>query len=474
MSESTKGQGLARARHGVSGVRMVRSLAWWARRLMPGFLLLPATIPAAHAIPPIEHWQTPGGTRVYFIAADDLPLLDVSVTFAAGNSRDPIGKAGLSSLVMNNLNSGAGGLSEDDLDRRLADVGAQLAPILDPDQAGVALRTLSAERERNQALDILGKIIQQPEFPAKILEREKARAIAELKEEKTQPAPLADKAFYALLYRDHPYGRNADEHSVASLTRDDVINFYRTYYSSDEATIAIVGAVTRPQAEAIAEQLTGRLPRAQASVREIGPVKPPTQASVEEIPHPAAQSHIVLGYPGMKRNDPDYFPLLVGNFVLGGGEFSSRLTREVREKRGLAYSVGSYFIPLRELGPFRIGLETRKDQTQQALQVVRDTVRDFVQNGPTQEEFELAKQNLAGSFPLRIDSNKKLLNYLGIIGFYRLPLTFLDDYARNIEKVTLAQVKDAFVRRIVPDNMVTVVVALPGAERPQAQTAPPR
>jgi zinc protease len=171
-----------------------------------------------------------------------------------------------------------------------------------------------------------------------------------------------------------------------------------------------------------------------------------------------------MGVPGLKRTDPDYFPLLVGNHILGGGGFSSRLTDEVREKRGLVYGVSSYFLPLADQGPYLISLQTKKEQTSEALKVVRETIAKFLEEGPTEKELQHAKSNIIGSFPLRIDSNKKLLDYVRVIGFYNLPPTYLDDYPVSVDAVTLAQIKDAFKRRIDPQRMVSVVVGGPAAK----------
>ncbi len=165
-----------------------------------------------------------------------------------------------------------------------------------------------------------------------------------------------------------------------------------------------------------------------------------------------------MGAPGIRRDDPDYFPLFVGNYILGGGGFVSRITEEVRSKRGLAYSAYSYFSPLKERGPFVIGLQTRRDQAAEALAVVRATLKEFLAKGPTADELKKAQQNIVGGFALRIDSNRKILDYLGAIGFYRLPLTYLDDFVPNVEKVTLADIRNAFARRVDPDHMVTVIV----------------
>jgi zinc protease len=185
----------------------------------------------------------------------------------------------------------------------------------------------------------------------------------------------------------------------------------------------------------------------------------PSVAIEERIAHPASQAHILLGYPGMKRGDSDFFPLYVGNYILGGGGFVSRLTEEVREKRGLVYSVYSYFMPTAELGQFQIGLQTKREQSDEALKLVRDTLNKFVAGGVTEAELKAAKQNLVGGFPMRIDSNAKILDYLAMIGFYKLPLNYLDTFNDQVSKVTAAQIKEAFNSRIKTEKMVTVIVA---------------
>jgi zinc protease len=160
----------------------------------------------------------------------------------------------------------------------------------------------------------------------------------------------------------------------------------------------------------------------------------------------------------MRRLDPDYFPLWVGNYILGGGGFNSRFTREVREQRGLTYSVYSAFAPYRQAGPFTIGLQTRRDQAAAALDVVRTTLREFVRDGPTPDELEGAKQNVIGGFALRTDTNRKILDYLAVIGFYGLPLDWLEQFPQRVAAVTVEQVRDAFRRRVDPDRLATVVV----------------
>jgi zinc protease len=417
----------------------------------------------AVATPVIQHWQSASGARVLFVENHDIPMLDVAVNLPAGSSFDTADKSGVASLTHHMLDLGAEGLSEDDISRGMADIGAQLSGGFDQDKASVSLRTLSSTAERDKALDIMARVLQQPTFPETILTREKARVIAALKEAETKPDSIAEKAFDKAVFGAHPYGLPASGEvaSVEKITVQDLADFYRAHYRATRAVVAIMGDVTRDEAEAIAQQLTGKLPVATAAAEEVPEVETRIAASEQRISHPASQSHILVGAPGMARNDPDYFPLYVGNHIFGGGGFTSRLMNEVREKRGFAYSVYSYFMPLKQPGAFQIGLQTKKEQADEALQLVRTMLADFVAKGPTDKELLAAKQNIIGGFPLRIDGNRKILDYLSAIGFYDLPLTYLDDFTKRVEQVTAAQVRDAFARRIDPRAMVTVIVGAP-------------
>ena len=439
-------------------------------RVLGSFVLcvVPFVFSAAHAALPIQHWQTDKGARVYFVENHDLPLLDISIDFAAGSSRDLPATSGLANLTLHMMDQGAAGLSDDEISRSVADVGAVMGGHLDRDRAGFSLRTLSSERERQQSLAVLTKVLQQPDFPEPVLVREKARIIAALKEADTQPDSIADKAFYAALYGSHPYAMQpaGEVKTVNTLQRADLSAFYRTHYTAGNAVIALMGDISRAQAEVIAQQLSGNLPPT-VEMPVLPEISQPADM-VQKISHPASQSHILMGVPGVQRGAPDFFPLLVGNYVLGGGGFDSRLTREVREKRGLAYSAYSYFMPLRQEGPFQIGLQTKKEQTDEAIKIVRNVLQDFIQHGPTAAELKQAKNNFVGGFPLRIDSNKKIVEYLSVIGFYGLPLTYLDDFVANVEKVTLTDVRQAFARHLDAKRMVLVVVGGNGEQSPSA------
>jgi zinc protease len=405
----------------------------------------------------IEHWVSPSGARVYFVESRVLPMLDVQVDFAAGSMFDPAGKSGLAALTLAALDLGAGTRDETAIAEQMADIGANLGGTADTDRASVTLRTLSARDKQEPALDILRSVLHQPRFEASILEREKARTIAGLKEAMTRPDSIAGKAFWAAMYPNHPYGRQATPESIATLSRDDLVAFHGRYYNAANASITLVGDISRADAERIAEGIAAGLPKGQAAVLPSPPEMP--KAGVTNLAHPASQAHIYLGLPAIERGNPDYFPLLVGNYTLGGGGFVSRLIKEVRDKRGYAYSVYSYFLPLRQARPFQIGLQTKRSQAREAIKVARDVLDSFLKDGPTADELTAAKANLTGSFPLRLDSNKKLLDNTAAIGFYDLPLDYLDQYQAKVQAVTAADIRQAFARHVRKDALITVTVA---------------
>ncbi len=433
------------------------------RWLLSAAMLISAL--SAQAAVNIQHWQTSSGAEVYFVENHDLPIVDLSVNFAAGSARDTAEKSGLAGITRYMMTLGAAGMNDEVIANKLADIGAVLGGEFDGDRAALKLRTLSSEREQKQALDVFGKILQKPDFPASVLAREKARIISGLEESATQPEGMVNKAFMTALYGSHPYSldESGEIATVAKLSVADLQAFYQQYYRANGAVIAMMGDLSRAQAEAIAESMASGLPKGPANPA-IAQVTYPNAPVTQRIAHPASQSHILLGYPGIKRGDPDLFPLYLGNYVLGGGGFVSRLTEEVREKRGLVYSVYSYFMPMAEVGTFQIGLQTKKEQADEALKIVRATLADFLAKGVTDAELKAAKANVIGGFPMRIDSNSKILDYLAVIGFYKLPLNYLDEYNSKVAAVTAAQIKDAFNRRLKPENFVTVIVGAPNTQ----------
>jgi len=430
-------------------------------RLLAGtVLLLGSLLPAlpAYAIPPIQHWLTSNGLRVYYVHAPELPMVDLNITFAAGSARDGQ-HSGVAHMTSTLLDSGAAGLSADELASRIEALGAEIDTGSARDMAWVTLRSLSDAEYLQPALAILGDILGKPDFNKQDFERERERTLVALRSEQQSPSTVAEYAHFEAIYHDHPYAlrESGTEAGIKALSRADIKAFHDRYYVARNAVLAIVGDVDRQAAERLAEQLAARLPEGKRADL-LPPVPRLEQPSMERIYHPSAQTHVRMGAPGMRRGDPDYFPLYLGNHVLGGSGLVSRLSEEIREKRGLSYSVSSYFNPMEQDGPYLLSLQTRNDQADAALAVMRETLQKFVDEGPTEEELAAAKKNITGGFALLIDSNSKILSYLVMIGFYGLPLDYLETFNDKIEAVTREQIIDAFRRRVAPDTMATVIV----------------
>lgn len=428
------------------------------------------------AAPKIESWTTANGLRVYYVAAPELPMVDLSLVFDAGSARDG-SKQGLSMLTNSMLNKGAAGLSEDQIAEQFESIGANFATGTSMDNASVGLRTITMEKELNKAVELWLTVVAKPDFPQKDFERVQKLTLVGLEAEKQSPETLAGKAFAKAVYADHPYGQseNGTEATISALTVADLKAFYQQYYVAKNGLLVIVGALDKAQAEKLAQQVAAVLPTGEKAP-VLPEVKPLTEAKTVKIPYPATQAHIIVGQAGDKRVDPDYFTLYMGNQILGGSGFTSRLMKEVRTDRGLSYSVYSYFAPMAQLGTFQIGLQTKKEQTEQALTVVRDVLNKFEKDGVTTAELDASKKDVTGGFPLRTANNSQIASYVGVIGFYELPLDYLDMFTNKINAVTPAQIADAFQRRIQPDKMVTVIVggedAQPKDSKANAQAQP--
>lgn len=426
---------------------------------MLGLLLIglgmPLLLPAS---PTIQTWQTTNGAKVLFVPAPEIPMLDVRVVFDAGSARDG-NQPGVASFTNNLLNQGAGAWSAQQIAERLESVGAKLELGSLRDMAWVSLRTLTEPEAMHKALETMAAVMAEPRFDQEDVERERQSIQASLLQDEQAPDEVGQKALYHKVFGQHPYAEDpkGTQESVAAIQRKDLIATHKRLYVARNAIVAIVGAVDRAQAETIAESITKGL-AAGEHAPPLPAVQPLAEATEANLEFPSTQAHIYVGQPGIKRDDPDYFPLYVGNHVLGGSGLVSILSEEVREKRGLSYSVYSYFIPMREEGVFMLGLQTKNSQAGEALQVLNESLRRYVEAGPTDAQLKAAKQNITGGFPLRIASNSKIVEYLAVIGFYDLPLDYLATFTAKVEAVSAAQIRDAFQRRIHPERMVTVLL----------------
>ena len=430
-----------------------------------GILLLAwALLQPAWAALPIQHWTQASGAQVWLIESASLPMVDVQIDFDAGSRRDPAPQAGLASVTADMTSKGIAArdgqpaLDENQLSEAWADLGAGFGGSAGADRMSFHLRSLTYPDLLPKAVQLAARQLGEPSFPDAVWQRDRQRIAASIREANTRPGTIAGKAFAQAVYGGHPYGYDTTEETLARITVPDMRTFYGLVRPC-RAKVSVVGAVGRAQADQIASALLARLPAGPCEALPPVADVPPLTAPVERvIPFASAQAHVLIGQPGYPRADPDYFPLLVGNYILGGGGFVSRLSEQVRQQRGLSYSVYSYFSPGLHAGAFTLGLQTRPDQAAEAVAVSREVVRRFVAEGPTAAELKAAKDFLIGGFALRIDSNGKLLDNLANIAWHGLPLDYLDTWTRHVAQVSAPEIRAAFQRKLQPQRMVTVIV----------------
>lgn len=413
---------------------------------------------SAQAAVKIETWKTSQDVPVYYLNSPSLPMVDIKVIFDAGSARDEK-QFGLASLTSSLLDTGAGKWNADDIALRFESVGAQFGVGAGTDSASLSLRTLTEPKLFTKALETMQVILTQPTFAKADFEREQKRTLAGLKHREESPRSISGLAFDKALYGEHPYAYPSSGYieTVSKFEVADIKQFYQRYYVASNAMIVIVGALDKQQAKETAEKLVAKLPKGEKTTPLVD-VKMPEKATTQYINFPSSQTHVLVGLPVMDRKDKDYIALYVGNHILGGSGFTSRVFKEIREKRGLAYSAYSYFSPMVKKGAFTMGLQTKNSQTQEALKVLNKTLDDFINNGITEEELIASKKNITGGFVLRFDNNRKLMSYLGMIGFHDLPLDYLETFPKRVEAVTIEEIKEAFKRRVLPELLQTVTV----------------
>ncbi|AHE99617.1 M16 family metallopeptidase [Thioalkalivibrio paradoxus] len=432
-----------------------RCLRWPGLGLFAAFALWFA--PALQAVE-IERWDAAGGMRVLYAPAAGLPMVDVRLTFDAGAARDG-DRHGLARLTNEALTYGTEAMDADALAERFESVGARFSTSAARDMGIVSLRTLTEPDWMAEAIDTLTELLAAPAFPEDDLARGRRQLLQALQRERQEPGSVASRRFYQLMYPGHPYANPTlgDEATLPTLTRDEVDAFFRQYYTAGNAVLALTGAISRDEAEALADRIAAALPQGERAP-ELPPVPQLEGPVTERIGFPSEQAHIFIGAPALRRDDPDYYALTVANHVLGGGGFTSRLFDEVRTRRGLAYSVYSAYRPMAAEGPFLIGMQTGRDQTDEAIEVLREELLRYHRDGVTPDELEASQANITGSFPLRLASNSDIVQNLGMLGFYDLPLDYLSGHNERIDAVTVDDVHQALQRRLRPDALVTVVV----------------
>lgn len=422
------------------------------------FCLLFSLPSIAATVLPLQHEITSNGATFIFVKTSGVPILDIALAFDAGSSRDG-NLLGLANFTSDMLNEGASNLTADDIAVGFDQIGAQFNAKTDRDMTIVSLRTLTKAELKQKAIDLFTKVITKPTFNRDSFKREQRNILNAIASQQESSSTVASLATLKAVYRNYPYGHAVigTNDSVQSLTPQDLMEFHHRYYTAKNAIVTIVGDISKDEALSIAESITSALPTGKVLDALPEPALP--EAKILNIPFSGTQSQIRFADLGISQQDPDYFPIMVGNTTLGGDSTSiSRLYNTVREKFGLSYSVGSYFLPLQNKGPFIIALETRNEKSAEAIKITQQVLTDFLQHGPSAKELTEAKQYITGNFPLTFATNQDILLNLIKIGFYHLPWDYLDTYNSHVNQVQLAQVKAAFQRKLHLNNMITVVV----------------
>ena len=428
------------------------------KKLLTTTLLLLA-LPSAHALD-IQRWRTAEGTTVLLVERHENPIVDISVQFpAAGSIADPQGKNGLADFAAGLLTTGTKKHDEENFNKRINDLAAQLESDNDRESSSLILRSLSRPAALRQAGELMQQALSQPRYDAEVFRRTRQQAELALRQNESQPGYIAMRESVKLDYPQHPYSAAAytSVQSLQAVSLDDVKTFHRSQYAKEGAVVALVGDLNRQQADRLVGSLLKGLPEKAQTAAKVPPVNEQAGRRAD-IPFASEQAQVVMSMPLISRNDPDYYALVAGNYILGGGGFDSRLMKTLRDEYGYVYGVSSNLMPQREKGRFVIQFATQKSQAPKALEAAESVLRRFIAEGPTEAELQQAKDNIIGSFPLRFDTNQKLLGYLGMIGLYDLPSDWMEQYPKKIEALTVDDVKKAWQRRVKPENLNTVVV----------------
>jgi zinc protease len=357
------------------------------------------------------------------------------------------------------VEEGAADMDADAISSGFESVGAEYSAGAGRDIAIYELRSVSDKAILDRAIDVFNKVITRPSFPEDAMDRVRERVLISLQRMDQSPASVASRTFYRAVYGDHPYSHPpaGERESVVRIQRQHLVDFHTEHYVGANAVLVIVGALRPDQARRRAAEILDAMPRGSKPGALPGVSGPPA-ADALDVGFPSSQTHLIMGQTGIARSDPDYFPLYVGNHILGGNGLISRLATRIREERGLAYSVYSSFSPMKQAGPFFISLQTRNDQADLAHELSTETLHRFISDGPEAAELDAAKGNIIGGFALRISSNAKIADVILGIAFYGLPLDYLETFSERVSGVTSEQVVSAFRNRVSPDRFVSVRV----------------
>lgn len=403
---------------------------------------------------------SPGGIEAWLVRDRTLPLIAMEFAFTGGAAQDPADKPGVASLVSSLLDEGAGDMDAAAFHRAVADKALEISFDANRDEMRGSLRTLSEHRDA--AFDLLRLAVNQPRFDSEAIERIRAAQLASLRRRSTDPNSIASERWFATAFPNHAYGRPVDGTlaTIPTITRDDLVAFAKRTMARANLKVAVVGDISPEDLGRELDRVFGTLP-AKADLVPVADVTPKGIGTVDVFPMEVPQSVVLMGTGGLTRKDPDFIPAFVLNHILGGSAFSSRLFKEVREARGLAYSVYSYQVALDHTGLWFAGTATKNERAGESIRIIGDEFRKMLDAGPAQAELDEAKSYLTGSYALRFDTSSKVAGQLLQIQIDDLGIDYIDKRNSLINAVTLDDLKRVAKRLTAARDALIIVVGRP-------------
>ena len=408
----------------------------------------------------ISEYETSNGIKVLYSKSENIPMIDIKITFDAGSNRDGNLK-GLSMLTHNLLDEGTTKLSAEEIASSFESTGAVFNTSVNKDKSSISLRSLADKKYLGPSLKTFLDILSDSTFPQKELSLQKDRTVSTIIEDESDPSDVSMNLFFKEIYKNYAYGYPSigEKSIIKNISRKDIVNFYKNNLNQKTAKIAIVSSLSKKDVEALSEKISKSLERKDILInKNTIQLKKDNKEKFIFKKFNSEQAHIYIGGLAIKRGAKNHLPLYVGNYIFGGSGFSARLMQELRVKRGYTYGVYSYIYPMKNIGPFVIGIETKSEQAQISVELIHNMLQEFIENGPTNEEIKHAKEAIINGFPLRVDSNSDILNYLSMINYYNLPMDYLAKFTENISKITKKDIISAFKEEIDYKNLTTLVV----------------
>ncbi len=411
----------------------------------------------------VERWVLSNGLTVLFVERHAIPAVQAHLTIKTGAVADPAGRTGLAALTAGVLTKGTATRSAVEIAEAIDFIGGTLGADATEDFSSVSLTVL--KKDLKTGLSLMTDVVLHPAFPSAEVDRVRRETLSSIQAAKDDPGTVADLAFAPLVFGQHPYGRPVQgvESTVSSLTREEAVAFHRAFYRPNNAVLVLVGDLTPREARRVTKAAFGGWEKQSPPAVTVPAVAPLRERRVAMIDKDLTQATVVLGHVGIARRDPDFYAVTVMNYILGGGGFSSRLMTRVRDNEGLVYGISSGYDAKQYPGAFSVGLQTKTESVPVAIRAVIAEIAKIRAEGATEAELEGAKNYLAGSFPLRYETNARLASLLGMVEFYGLGLTYFEDYPRNIRAVTLDDVRRVASARLDHERYALVVVGRTGA-----------